>query len=53
MTKNKKKFEVRDWANNLMNWGVFETFDDAWVEIMRREPVEENQGEYYAVEIGS
>lgn len=48
-----KVFEVQDWAGNVMNWGDFETFDDAWSEIMARIEDENEQGEYYAIEKGA
>ena len=47
----KKQYRIEDWAGNIMNWGAFPTFEDAWSEIMRRIPNEDDQGEFYAEEI--
>jgi hypothetical protein len=45
------RWRVIDWASNMMNWGEFESFEDAWGAIMNHcGDDEEAMGEYYAVE---
>jgi hypothetical protein len=47
----KKKFKVYDWAGNEMAFGEFPTFDDAWADVMRRFPNEEDLQEFYVEEV--
>jgi hypothetical protein len=45
-----KKFEIRDWAGNVMFGGIrFKSFEDAWGHIYKAFPnaTEEDLGEYY------
>ncbi len=45
-----RRWYVQDWAGNVMNWGSFDSFEDAWGAIMERcGDDEEAMGEYCAV----
>lgn len=46
-----RRFHVVDWAGNVMNWGRFDSFEEAWGAIMLHcGDDEEAMGEYYATE---
>lgn len=48
------RFIIQDWAGNVMNFGTFNTFDDAeeFLCLKLDENYETDRGEYYIVEIG-
>ena len=40
-------YKIYDWASNEMNFGEFETFDDAWCYLLERFEDDDDLGEYY------
>jgi hypothetical protein len=40
-------FVVKDWADNLMNFGSFESFDDAWGYLLEKFESEDDLQEYF------
>jgi len=52
-------FVITDWANNIMPWGAFQSFDDAWDYLFNKFPCddlkpcdEQDLQEYYVEKIG-
>lgn len=45
------KWEVYDWAGNLMDWGDYDSFEDAWGAIREKNPNEEDWQEYDVREV--
>jgi len=52
-------FVITDWANNIMPWGAFQSFDDAWDYLFNKFPCDDlkpcdgqDLQEYYVEKIG-
>lgn len=41
---------IKDWAGNVMNWGTFDSEDDAYAELLLRAEDSVCKSDYYAEE---
>lgn len=45
-----KKWIIEDWTGRKMEWGIFNSFDEAWDAVYQRFDKEEDYQEYFATE---